>query len=63
VHAGNHNDFLKYKNLQIKDLEAALRINPAEEHVQKMLELATDELRLRKETHEYAGKVGEIFGG
>jgi tetratricopeptide (TPR) repeat protein len=62
LHAGDNNGFFKYKNLHIKDCEAALRINPADQNMQKMLELATDELKLRKGVTEYIGKVGEIFG-
>ena len=61
LHAGDHNGFLKYKNLQIKDLEAALRFNPIDkelqEMVQKMLELAISERDLRKSGFEFIDSI------
>jgi tetratricopeptide (TPR) repeat protein len=50
--AGDKNGFLKYHDLQIKDYEAALQIDPDAEDIQKMLKLATDERELRKGMYE-----------
>jgi tetratricopeptide (TPR) repeat protein len=54
--AGDNNSYFKYKDLQIKDNEAALQIDPADKNLQKMLELTISEREHRKQTCEYLEK-------
>jgi tetratricopeptide (TPR) repeat protein len=52
---GDRDGFFKYRNLEIKDLEASLQIDPSDENVRKMLELAISEQERRKQVFDYLG--------
>jgi alpha-tubulin suppressor-like RCC1 family protein len=56
--SGDKSGFFKYRELEINDYKAALKIDPTDKDVQKMLELAISEREHRKQVYEGISIVG-----